>query len=269
MTVYNRKETTLACLRNLKSQEIPKGYSIDIFMTNDGCTDGTPEAVAEDFPEVHIIQGDGNLYWSKGMNLAWKAANNHCKYDYFVWINDDAVLYPNAFKALMTPLETLGEQTIVSGAFMDSKGNVSYGGSNKKYKLLSVDGTNRDITYMNGNFVLIPYVVFQKIGFIDMHYTHGLGDWDYGLTAKENGIRVFLTSQYVGVTDRHNNDDRAYLKSEYPLMKRFELLYSKRYSVTANFHFNYKHKGICSAVGHFLAAHVFTIFPSIYKIRNK
>ena len=44
LTVFNRKEKTLLCLKNLYQQTLPNEYRIDIYLTNDGCTDGTPEA---------------------------------------------------------------------------------------------------------------------------------------------------------------------------------------------------------------------------------
>ena len=74
LTVFNRKEKTLLCLKNLYQQTLPNEYRIDIYLTNDGCTDGTPEAVKEQYPQVNIINAQGNLYWNRGMHLAWQTA---------------------------------------------------------------------------------------------------------------------------------------------------------------------------------------------------
>lgn len=74
LTVHNRKEKTLCCLQNLFKQKIPNGYQIEVYLTDDGCTDGTPEAVHEQFPAVHIIKGDGSLFWNRGMYTAWDTA---------------------------------------------------------------------------------------------------------------------------------------------------------------------------------------------------
>lgn len=46
---------------------------------------------------------------------------------------------------------------------------------------------------MNGNVVLVPKSVVDKIGIINPIYHHDLGDVDYGLTAQENGIKVYAT----------------------------------------------------------------------------
>lgn len=48
LTVYNRCDTTLRCLRELEKQKLPQGFIVDIYLTDDGCTDGTPQRVASD-----------------------------------------------------------------------------------------------------------------------------------------------------------------------------------------------------------------------------
>lgn len=83
LTVHNRREKTLNCLQNLFSQKVSGGYEIQIYLTNDGCTDTTAEAVEKDFPQVHIIKGNGNLFWNRGMWTAWNAAVKDKKYDYY------------------------------------------------------------------------------------------------------------------------------------------------------------------------------------------
>lgn len=67
LTVFNRRETTLTCLESLFSGSVPEGYSIEVYLTDDGCTDGTTDAVRERFPDVRIVAGDGSLYWNRGM----------------------------------------------------------------------------------------------------------------------------------------------------------------------------------------------------------
>lgn len=72
LTVYNRCAVTLKGLSSLYKaiENLGNGYTFDVYMTDDGCTDGTNEAVHEKFPNIHIIQGDGSLFWSGGMRKA-------------------------------------------------------------------------------------------------------------------------------------------------------------------------------------------------------
>ena len=52
ITCHNRKTKTLRCLENLLKKETTKNVIVDVYLTDDGCTDGTPEAVAELYPQV-------------------------------------------------------------------------------------------------------------------------------------------------------------------------------------------------------------------------
>ena len=70
LTVFNRKEKTLKCLSRLFAQLPVEDLQIDVFLTDDGCTDGTAEAVENLFPSVHTLKGNGDLYWNRG--CSWR-----------------------------------------------------------------------------------------------------------------------------------------------------------------------------------------------------
>ena len=115
MTVHNRKEKTLTCLDNLFRQKVPNNISIDVYLTDDGCTDGTPEAVKITYPNVHIIKGDGNLFWNRGMYLAWANAEKF-NYDFYIWLNYDTFLFENSLSYLLESYKSLGGNCIIAGA---------------------------------------------------------------------------------------------------------------------------------------------------------
>lgn len=93
LTVFNRREKTLHALQNLFAQQLPADVALEVFLVNDGCTDGTPEAIAQQFPQVQIITSPGNLYWNRGMHLAWETAAQTKEYDFYLWLNDDTFMY--------------------------------------------------------------------------------------------------------------------------------------------------------------------------------
>src|ERR1039457_1924637 len=98
MTCHNRRTATLACLSSLENQINNSDFSLTTYLVDEGCTDGTAEAVAN-HPKIHIIRGDGNLYWNRGMQLAFSTArrDNH---DGYLWLNDDVVLDQDALSRL-------------------------------------------------------------------------------------------------------------------------------------------------------------------------
>lgn len=58
LTCFNRKNKTLACLKSLFGI-IPNCH---VYLVDDKSTDGTSEAIKQNFPQVKIIKGDGNLF---------------------------------------------------------------------------------------------------------------------------------------------------------------------------------------------------------------
>jgi len=274
LTVYNRREVTLQGLRSLYSaigflqkKQPEANYKFDIYMTDDGCTDGTGEAVRKEFPDVHIIQGDGTLYWSGGMRKAWQTAiDSGIEYGFYLWFNDDADLYEDALVTMFNSEKEAGGNAIISGAFCDKEGRVSYGGRNKRQNILEPNGELQSICLMNGNLVIIPSIVLNDIGIIDDIYIHSLGDWDYGCRASESGYDVFLSAKYVGRTERHDGDTEPFLNKKYNLGKRFKLLYSDMHSPVKSFVFCKRHFGLLSALRVFGVLNICTVHPSLYKL---
>ncbi len=78
LTCFNRVEITKLCLNTLKShQEL-----YDVFLVDDGSTDDTNSVVKSMYPFVHVVDGSGDLFWSRGMHVAWKRAANTYDYDF-------------------------------------------------------------------------------------------------------------------------------------------------------------------------------------------
>ena len=65
--VHNRLEFTRACLASLREQSY---RDFTIVVVDDGSTDGTYATLAEEFPEVTLLWGDGDLWWTGAMNRA-------------------------------------------------------------------------------------------------------------------------------------------------------------------------------------------------------
>ena len=102
-TCFNRKEKTLASLSSLDDarKNTDHDFNLDIYLTDDGSTDGTSEAVKKEFPNVNIMYGDGNLFWAEGMRTSWKKAMEK-DYDGYLLLNDDVEIYANVFNQLFS-----------------------------------------------------------------------------------------------------------------------------------------------------------------------
>ena len=76
LTCYNRKDKTLACLKQLYDSKFASAihFEMDVYLTDDGSDDGSGAAIKENFPDVIIISGNGKLFWAGGMRNSWNEA---------------------------------------------------------------------------------------------------------------------------------------------------------------------------------------------------
>lgn len=256
LTCFNRKEKTSTCLKSLFNI-IPDCH---VYLVDDSSTDGTSEVIKQNFPQVYILQGNGNLFWSRGMYTAWKEAIKG-RYDFYLWLNDDIELYPFFLKELMECMTYGQNQCIVSGLIENfEKTEILYGGSDKNKKLIQPNKTPQEITFMNGNVVLIPTYVVNKTGIIDPIFHHDLGDVDYGLTAIENNIKVYTTTRPIAAG--YKNDFCRIRKWNTSLKQRFKKLNSPLGSpISINFYFRKKHFGIINAIVFSIYLYMINILP--------
>ena len=184
----------------------------DIFLTDDGCTDGTPAAVRESIKgiNVYVVQGDGNLYWAGGMRAAWNAALKSRGYDYYLLINDDTFIYNNALTTLFETekycLDTYKRKGIYSGITCapDNKLTITYGGdvwvnrAKAISKRLGPSDKPQLCDMTNANILLIPNEVVGEIGIFYEGYQHGIADYDYSIQARDRGVPVLITADICG-----------------------------------------------------------------------
>ena len=208
LACYNRRDRTLECLRRLRANQ-SAAIALSVYLVDDASTDGTVDAVRESFPEVHVIQGSGDLFWGGGMRMAFEHAVPSNP-EFLLWLNDDVQLDDDALSRLLkTATMALGPgetPAIVAGSTRDPvTGATTYGGANRPDRLRRVTFTMvepgtavRACDTMNGNIVLIPRVVYDTIGNIDRRFTHWIGDFDYGLRARDAGFRVLVAPGHYG-----------------------------------------------------------------------
>ena len=228
MACHNRKESTVRCLQHLQAQLQPLNparFELSLFLLDDGSTDGTAWEVRRVWPHANIIQGDGRRFWCGGMRIAWtEALASHP--DYFLLLNDDTNLVEDALRTLLAliPKPTLLSIAVSSIADPDTSQTVFGGRRGRKANLITADGLPQDCDTMNANCVLVPKVVVQRIGIFHHSYTHSMGDFDYGFTARRAGIRVVASGQILG-TSKPNPEIKTWRDASLPRTERLRLLW--------------------------------------------
>lgn len=221
LTVFNRKQKTVACLEHLfeavdvynrkNSTEMP--LELSVFMTDDGCKDGTAEAVRQTLPKksIRILQADGNQFWAGGMRLAWQAAiDSGTKWDYYLLLNDDTVLYDNVFEELLKADEDgykqKGRHGLSSGITCqpNSKKETTYGGfiftgkAKGRHVLAQPTGKPQSVDMTHANILLVHHEVVEEIGIFYHGFRHGAADEDYSLHANRKKFPIMVTANICG-----------------------------------------------------------------------
>jgi GT2 family glycosyltransferase len=268
MTCYNRKEKTLRCLNTLFRQKgTGSHYSVQVFLVDDNSTDGTANACKSAFPNITIIRGNGQLFWNKGMHLAWRTATGTDRFDFYVWLNDDVQLFDNALEILIEAYKHTDSESIICGSTCSEKsGNFTYGLRTKSGKVLV---PNTGIQYgelMNGNIALISSRIFEIVGNLDPVFIHAIGDHDYSLRAHQKGIKIAIPPGYQGYCESHERLPKWCLP-DIPVGQRLKSLYSPLGNAHPKYFFIFenRHYGIITALKHYFSIHLRALIPSLWK----
>lgn len=235
LTCFNRKDKTITSLTALYRafEQSDKSWTMSVYLTDDGSTDGTSKAVSENFPEVHILNGNGALYWAGGMRNSWKEAVKG-DYDAYLLLNDDTNVYPNLFDAVGKSNEfavsNYGSEGVYVGSTVDANSKrLSYGGAvftNKflaKIRRLEPQKEPVPCELGNANIMWVSKNVVDKVGTLSEGYVHGMADYDYTLKASKNNLPVLLMPGVVGeCINDHSDKYQKFFKL--PLKERYKML---------------------------------------------
>lgn len=211
-TCYNRKEQTVKCVNSLINGN--KNINFDFIIVDDHSSDGTVEALREiSNAKLHIINGSGDLYWAGGMRkgISYFIESDPSDQDLCLLANDDVEFYDKSIEGLVERLNGRMDYLVV-GATDNKKGDYSYGlkVKSKWYTrriMEDIHPSKAEVLgeIFNANCVLIPNKTVKKAGTINEHFTHGLGDLDYGYRLGEMGIKFISSEGYIGQCENNTN----------------------------------------------------------------
>ena len=197
--VFNRQQFTRACLLSLRQQT---RTDFRVVVVDDGSTDGTPQMLAEEFPEVTVVTGDGNMFWTAGVNAGIRRALV-LGATRIMTMNNDVLALPD-FVEQMLRWADRHPRAILGALELDAaSGQPVYGGERLDWRtntrqdlLAALPPTEHHglhpVTYLPGRGLLIPLEVIEAIGLFDeKRLPHYLADFDYTSVARRHGFPVF------------------------------------------------------------------------------
>jgi GT2 family glycosyltransferase len=166
---------------------------------DDGSTDGTADSVHAEFPEVHVLCGDGYLWWTGAIarGMAHALASEEC--EAIFWLNDDCRPAAGTLERLRT--EALAGPRVAI-AQVGSPAGIRFGGLRRHWQGLALADCGPDVVVsvdtMNGNCVCVPAVCARRVGPPDaVHFPQAYGDTDFGLRCRRAGFEVVVVGAAV------------------------------------------------------------------------
>ncbi|OOQ57086.1 glycosyltransferase family 2 protein [Mucilaginibacter pedocola] len=271
ITCFNRRQKTLDFLASLTGQDGFAALAPDIYLLDDGSTDGTAQAVAEAYPAVKIVQGTGSLFWAGGMRFLWQHVLTQKNYNLFLLCNDDVVWLDGALSRLIAAYGLVASKGVVMVGSTLSPGTnkMSYGGHTlfdvnraAYHAVVPHEVDSLPFHLGNANILLVDDAAVAKIGVFTDAYTHYLADFDYTLTAFKAGLAVLVAPGYYGYCE----DDHgvSWLSGKHTLKQRIKYLYSPKGLAYHEYLFYIKKFFPADYIGAKVKLWMKTLFPVIW-----
>lgn len=188
--VHNRRSHTLQCLERLRwCASLPDWR---IVLVDDASSDGTAEAVRETHPEVIIVAGSGDLFWTGAMRLGMQHASK-LGAEVFIWLNDDTHPDETSLRRIDRIVREQPDMVLASTPIVDGEVHVCH---SLKRGRAPITGAEFDVAdVLAGYQVAFSRKLVETIGFPDdQRWPHYAGDSSYTHTAHQRGFKVRIDS---------------------------------------------------------------------------
>jgi len=206
---HNRKEALRRVLVQLDGQQLDDTIEMIVVIVVDGSSDGTFEMLRTDFPDVHVVEGNGTWWYTKSMNIGFKYLQGH-EVECVLTLNDDCDLGRNYVKSLVHARQEVNGESII-GSIGFTSGNphrIFFSGVKRvdwrMYRsdvyhefLAPCDPTTltglHPSVLLPGRGMFIPTKVLESLNCFDESFPQYGSDDDFCLRAIAQNVKVYVS----------------------------------------------------------------------------
>jgi GT2 family glycosyltransferase len=185
---------------------------------NDGSIDDTANVLEAERhrSNLHVIQGDGKLWWGGAMALAINyILESSADSDYILLMNDDVLIEPNFVSTLVQRSRVNQDCVVAPITRSTADGSVIGTGYRIDYWRARINpavdhSSEFFVDALAGRGVLIPTIAARTAGTVDsVHFPHYLGDIEYTARIQEQGFPLLVTNAVNIFTSPESSDMEA------------------------------------------------------------
>jgi hypothetical protein len=265
IVTFNASEYLRECLRSLA--QYPPGGAYEIIVVDNASNDDTLAMLANEFPQVRIIQNSQNEGYTKPLNQALKAASGA----FVAPLNPDTLLTEDLFNPLLAFMTTHPQAGIVTPKVLNQDGTLQLQCRRGEARPLEVLGyflhldrlfpRNKklggylmrwlpeneiaEVPAVSGSCMLIRREVIKQVGHFDEQFYAFQEDADLCFRARQAGWKVFYvpTSAVVHFGGEGGSAVRPYF-GVYHWHRSYYLYFEKHLAKDYCFLFNWLYYGL-------------------------
>ena len=243
---YNTKELTLKCIESI--YEKTQNVNFEVVVVDNNSQDGSPDAIAEKFPDIKVIKNNENLGFGKANNVGIEQSQSK----YVFLLNPDTILKNNAVKILYDYMESNEIAGAAGGMLYDIDGNKTFSFGRlpllkDKVKLIllphfllskdirgKINFNNiqdiQEVGFISGADLMLRRDVINKTGAFDKDFFLYYEETELQYRIKKTGYNIYIVPQakilhLEGKSSSKKSRREESFKSEY-------LYYKKCYKLT-------------------------------------
>ncbi len=215
---WNAGEYLRKCLHSVCATMPVEDF--EIWVVDNNSSDGTPDMIEREFPEVNLIRNDRNLGFAAANNLAIRA----CRARYVCLVNSDVEVLEGCFETLLRYMQKQPDTGVTGPQLLNADGTVQpscYGHPNRWNTLCHALGLaklfpgNRWLNGLYGKywpqtelqaveamsacFLVIREQVLEQVGLLDEDFYIYWEDFDFCTRVQDAGWQIVYVPQAKAV----------------------------------------------------------------------